>query len=55
MSGFAGLFAGIWNIWTASLGTMPYWNPYGAVAVPVVMVLLLGTLGWLAFRKQRDG
>ena len=55
MSSYSGLFTGIWSIWSGSLGELPYWNPYGAIAVPIVMVVVLGTLGWLAFRGESRG
>ena len=55
MSSFSGLFIGIWSLWSGSLGELPYWNPYGAIAVPIVMVVVLGALGWLAFRGERRG
>ncbi len=55
MSGFSAIFSGIWSIWSGSLGELPYWNPYGAVAVPIVMLLLLGTLGWLTVRGEDRG
>ena len=55
MTGFIGLFVGIWSIWSGSLGTLPYWNPYGAIALPVAMAVILATLAWLARRSETRG
>ncbi len=46
---------GLWSIWSGSLGNVPYWDPYGAITVPIVMAMVLGTLGWLTYRSANRG
>ncbi len=47
-----GIIAGIWSIWSGSLGTVPYWDPYGATAIPIAMAIMLATLAWLVWRGE---